>query len=66
LIICFKAGSNFGLLLTPNQERGHLKICGTVSKEKGFDKLALPRGGDYKPERNFLALPEQKNRKKKR
>ena len=33
-----EAGSDPGLLLTRKQEWVHLKICGTVRKEKGFAK----------------------------
>ena len=36
-----KARSNPGLLLTPNRGRGHLKICGTVNKEKNFATAVL-------------------------
>lgn len=36
-----RAGSDPGLLLNRKQGRSQLKICGTVSKEKGFDKRVL-------------------------
>lgn len=35
------AGGDPGLLLTQNQGRSHLKICGTVSKDESFAKRAL-------------------------
>ena len=38
-----RAGSNPGLLLTPKQGRGRLRICGGVNKEKGFAKAVLKR-----------------------
>ena len=36
-----KAGSNPGLLLTRSEALIHLKICGTVNKEKAFAKRDL-------------------------
>ena len=36
-----EAGSDPGLLLTRKQEWVHLKICGTVRKEKGFAKVTV-------------------------